>query len=111
MIFSGSMIAIIFACVLTVQIGIMVMPLTNPSAVQAEDKSTSISCDNVGSCEKTECVDGVCNSSPTNSSSIVDSPSPTSRANDEGPQNARNITSPSLTALDERMSLREELKR
>ena len=106
LIYSGNTIAIIFACVLTVQIGIMMMPLTNPNAVQAEDKSTSISCDGVGMCEKTQCVDEVCDTSPTNSSSIVDSPSPVSRATDEESQSAGNTTSTSLTPLDERMSLR-----
>ena len=70
------------------------MPLTNSNEVRAEDKSTSISCDSIGMCEKTECVDGVCDTSPTNSSSIVDSPSsPLSRANDEDSQSANNTTS------------------
>jgi len=110
-IFSGNLIASIFASVLTVQIGIMIMPLTNPNAVYAEDKSTSISCDGVGMCEKTECVDGSCSTSPTNSSSIVDSPSPLSRTNDEDSQSAGNATSTSLTPLDQRMCLRENLKR
>jgi hypothetical protein len=112
MIFSGKMIAIIFACVFTIQVGVMMMPLTNLNTVQAEDKSTSISCDGVGMCEKTECVDEMCNSSPTNSSKIVDSPSsPLSRADDGDSQSADNTTSTSLTPLDQRMSLREGLKR
>lgn len=87
------------------------MPLTNQNAVYAEDKSTSISCDGGGMCEKTECVDGSCNTSPTNSSNIVDSPSPLSRTNDEDSQSAGNATSTSLTPLDQRMGLRENLKR
>lgn len=109
-IFSGNLIASIFATVLTVQIANM-MPLTTPNAVYAEDKSTSISCDGVGMCEKTECVDGSCNTSPTNSSSIVDSPSPLSSTNDEDSNGAGNATSTSLTPLDQRMGLRENLKR
>jgi len=106
--------AVNFACVITVQVGIMIMPLTNPNpnAVRAEDKSASIPCDSIEMCEKTECVDGVCDTSPTNSSSIVNSPSsPLSRANDEGSQRADNTTSTSSTPLDQRMSLREGLKR
>lgn len=110
-IFSGNLIASIFATVLTVQIGIMMMPLTTPNAVYAEDKSTSISCDGVGMCEKTECVDGSCNTSPTNSSSIVDSPSPLSSTTDEDSNGAGNATNTSLTPLDQRMGLRENLKR
>jgi hypothetical protein len=109
-IFSGNLIASIFATVLTVQIAIM-MPLTTSNAVYAEDKSTSISCDGVGMCEKTECVDGSCNTSPTNSSSIVDSPSPLSSTNDEDSNGVGNATSTSLTPLDQRMGLRENLKR
>ena len=109
-IFSGNLIASIFATVLTVQIAIM-MPLTTSNAVYAEDKSTSISCDGVGMCEKTECVDGSCNTSPTNSSSIVDSPSPLSSTTDEDSNGAGNATNTSLTPLDQRMGLRENLKR
>lgn len=98
--------AVIIACVITVQVGIMIMPLTNPNAVRAEDKSTSISCDSIGVCKKTECVDGVCDTSQTNSSSIVNSPSsPLSRANDEGSQSVDKPTSTSSTPLDQRMSL------
>jgi hypothetical protein len=109
-IFSGNLIASIFATVLTVQIAIM-MPLTTSNAVYAEDKSTSISCDGVGMCEKTECVDGSCNTSPTNSSSIVDSPSPLSSTTDEDSNGAGNATNTSLTPLDQRMGIRENLKR
>jgi hypothetical protein len=111
-IFSGKKVALVFACIFTAQVGIMMMPLTNSNEVRAEDKSTSISCDGIGTCEKTECVDGVCNTSPTNSSSIVDSPSlPPSRANDEDSPIANNTTSSSLTPLDQRLSLREDLTR
>ena len=111
MIFSGKMIAVSFACVLSVQVGIMMMPLTNPNVVRAEDKSTSISCDGIGMCEKTECVDGVCDTSQTNSSSIIDSPSsPLSRAKEDS-QSADNATSTSSTPIDQRMSLRESLMR
>ena len=109
-IFSGNLISSIFATVLAVQIAIM-MPLTTPNAVYAEDKSTSISCDGVGMCEKTECVDGSCNVSPTNSSSMIDSPSPLSGTTDEDSNGAGNATNTSLTPLDQRMGIRENLKR
>jgi hypothetical protein len=109
MIFSRKMIAVSFACVLTVQIGIMMMYLTNPNVVRAEDKSTSISCDGIGMCKKTECVDGVCDTSQTNSSSIIDSPS--SPGAKEDSQSADNATSTSSTPIDQRMSLRESLMR
>jgi len=108
-IFSGKMMALFFACALTVQVGIM---MTNSNEVRAEDKSTSISCDGIGTCEKTECVDGICDTSQTNSSSIVDSPSsPLAKENDEESQSANNTTSSSLTPFEQRLSLREELKR
>jgi hypothetical protein len=68
--FFEKMIVITLACDFTVKIGIM-LPLTNPITVQAEDMSTSISCDGVGMCKKTECVAGVCDTSPTNSSNII----------------------------------------
>jgi hypothetical protein len=110
-IFSSNLIASIFATVLTVPIGTMMMPLTTPNAGYAEDKSTSISCDGVGMCEKTECVDGSCNTSPTNSSSIVDSPSPLSNTTDQDSNGAGNATNTSLTPLDQRMGIRENLKK
>lgn len=40
------------------------------SDVLAQDKSTSVTCTGVGPCEKTECVDGECETVSTNSSSI-----------------------------------------
>lgn len=112
MIFSEKTMVVVFGCVITVLVGINIMQLTNPDPVRAEDKSTNISCDSIGMCEKTECVDGVCDTSPTNSSSIIDSPSSTlSRANDKDSQSADNTTSTSLTPHDQRMALRESLKR
>jgi hypothetical protein len=111
MIFFEKMIAMAIACIFTAQIGIM-MPLTNPNTVRAEDLSTSISCDGGGMCKKTECVDGVCDTSPTNSSNIIHSPStPLSRADNRDSQSADNTTSTFSTPLDQRMSLREGLNR
>jgi hypothetical protein len=39
--------------------------------VKAEDKSTSITCSGAGPCEKTECIDGDCETTITNSSNIT----------------------------------------
>lgn len=39
--------------------------------VLAEDKSTSITCSGLGPCEKTECVNGDCETTITNSSNIT----------------------------------------
>ena len=39
--------------------------------VLAEDKSTSITCSGPGPCEKTECVNGDCETTITNSSNIT----------------------------------------
>jgi hypothetical protein len=112
-IISGKMMTLVPICILTVQVGMMMMmPLTSLREVKAEDKSTSISCDGVGTCEKTECVDGVCETNPTNSSSILDSPSsPLSEATDEDSQSANNTTSQPLSPLDQRLSLREDVMR
>jgi hypothetical protein len=38
--------------------------------ILAQDKSTSVTCTGVGACEKTECVDGECETVITNSSNI-----------------------------------------
>lgn len=102
-------IASLFACVLTLYVGVMMV--TIPSAADAEDKSTSISCDGVGMCEKTECVDGVCDTGPTNSSSIADNPSPLSGADDTDSASADNATGTASTPLDQRLDIRENLKR
>jgi hypothetical protein len=99
----------LFACVLTLYVGVMMV--TIPSAADAEDKSTSISCDGVGTCEKTECVDGVCDTGPTNSSSIVDNPSPLSGADDKDSAGADNTTGTTSSPLDQRLDIRENLKR
>jgi hypothetical protein len=40
------------------------------SDVLAQDKSTSVTCTGLGPCEKTECVDGECETVTTNSSNI-----------------------------------------
>jgi hypothetical protein len=83
-----------------------------PNNANAEDKSTTISCDGVGDCEKTECIDGICSTSPTNSSSIEDSQkAPSGAANNhfEGKDNPRDIAS---DAAEHRLDIREErLKR
>jgi hypothetical protein len=105
-----SKISILFACVLTLYVGSTT--LTIPNTVVAVDKSTTISCGGGGDCEKTECIDSVCSTSPTNSSSIDDSqkaPSGTADKDSEGKDNPRDIAS---EAAKHRLDIREErLKR
>jgi hypothetical protein len=99
-------ISILFACVLTLYVG--ATTLTVPNTANAEDKSTTISCDGVGDCEKTECVNSVCNTSPTNSSSIEDSqkaPSGAAEKDSGGKDNPRDIAS---DAAKHRLDIREE---
>jgi hypothetical protein len=57
-------------CILVVYVGISTF---SQSDALAEDKSTSITCTGVGSCEKTECVNGNCETTATNSSNISSS--------------------------------------
>lgn len=57
-------------CILVVYIGISAF---GQSDALAEDKSTSITCTGIGSCEKTECVNGNCETTATNSSNVSSS--------------------------------------
>jgi hypothetical protein len=63
MIFSRKMMAIVFSYVITALVGIIIMPLINPDAIRAEDKSTSISFASMGMCDNTECIEGICDTS------------------------------------------------
>jgi len=63
MIFSRKMMAIVFSYVITALVGIIIMPLINPDAIRAEDKSTSISFASMGMCDNTECIKGICDTS------------------------------------------------
>lgn len=55
-------------CLLATYLGITAIGLDDTLAV---DKSTSITCTGVGPCEKTECVNGDCETTATNSSNIT----------------------------------------
>jgi hypothetical protein len=46
--------------------------------LNAVDKSTSITCGDLWSCEKTVCIDGECTTTKTNSSDVVDIDAPKS---------------------------------
>ncbi|HZD35584.1 MAG TPA: hypothetical protein VE130_10295 [Nitrososphaeraceae archaeon] len=48
----------------------------------AQDKSTSITCTGVGPCEKTECVNGDCETKSTNSSNISTTQGPDDKNSD-----------------------------
>jgi hypothetical protein len=58
---------IITSCILSVYIGLTMIGLNE---ILAQDKSTTITCTDPGPCEKTECVNGNCESTTTNSSNI-----------------------------------------
>jgi hypothetical protein len=55
-------------CLLATYSGITAIGLNDTFA---EDKSTSITCTGVGPCEKTECINGDCQTTATNSSNIT----------------------------------------
>src|SRR5918996_6278379 len=57
----------IASCILALYIGVTLM---GQHEIFAQDKSTTITCTDAGPCEKTECVNGNCESSATNSSNI-----------------------------------------
>jgi hypothetical protein len=57
----------IVSCILALYFG--VTP-TGQNEIFAQDKSTTITCNDGGPCEKTECVNGDCESTATNSSNI-----------------------------------------
>lgn len=57
----------IVLCILAIYVGITTM---GQDEILAEDKSTSITCTGAGPCEKTECINGNCETIATNSSNI-----------------------------------------
>jgi len=59
--------AVVVLCALAAYVGITVM---NHGEIIAQDTSTSITCNGLEPCEKTECVDGNCETTATNSSNI-----------------------------------------
>ena len=57
----------IVLCILAMYVGITTM---GQDEILAQDKSTSITCTGEGPCEKTECINGNCETIATNSSNI-----------------------------------------
>jgi hypothetical protein len=85
-------------CILAIFIGIT---MTGQNEIYAQDKSTSITCTGAGPCEKTECINGDCETIATNSSNI----SSTSGSDGKESDNNENSISDSLR---ERLSMRED---
>lgn len=54
-------------CILAIYIGIL---MVGQNEILAQDKSTSITCTGAGPCEKTECINGDCETISTNSSNV-----------------------------------------
>ena len=84
-------------CTLAISMGITI---TGQDEILAQDKSTSITCTDAGPCEKTECVNGNCETIATNSSNI----SSTSGSDDKDSDTQESIAD----SLKERMSMRED---
>jgi hypothetical protein len=74
--------------------------ITGQADIYAQDKSTSITCTGAGPCEKTECINGDCETISTNSSNI----SSTNASDEKDPDNQESIAD----SLRERLSLRED---
>jgi hypothetical protein len=66
----------------------------------AQDKSTSITCNNNQPCEKTACIDGDCDTTISNSSQISSTQESDTTDNDT----KKSI----INSIDERMSIRED---
>jgi hypothetical protein len=68
--------------------------------ILAEDKSTSITCTGAGPCEKTECINGNCETIASNSSNI----STTNGSDDKDSETQESIAD----SLKDRMRMRED---
>ena len=84
-------------CTLAISMGITIM---GQDVILAEDKSTLITCTGAGPCEKTECVNGNCETIATNSSNI----SSTSGSDDKDSDTQESIAD----SLKQRLSMRED---
>jgi len=84
-------------CTLAISMGVTIM---GQNEILAQDKSTSITCTGAGPCEKTECVNGNCETIDTNSSNI----SSTSGSDDKDSDTQESIAD----SLKERLSMRED---
>lgn len=87
----------IVLCILAMYVGITTM---GQDEILAQDKSTSITCTGEGPCEKTECIDGNCETIATNSSNI----SSTNGSGDRDSETQESIAD----SLKDRMRMRED---
>ena len=87
----------IVLCILTIYVGITTM---GQDEILAQDKSTSITCTGAGPCEKTECINGNCETIATNSSNI----SSTNGSDDKDSEAQESIAD----SLKDRMRMRED---
>jgi hypothetical protein len=87
----------IVLCILAIYVGITTM---GQDEILAQDKSTSITCTGAGPCEKTECINGNCETIATNSSNI----SSTNGSDDKDSEAQESIAD----SLKDRMRMRED---
>jgi len=87
----------IVLCILVIYVGITTM---GQEEILAEDKSTSITCTDAGPCEKTECINGNCETIASNSSNI----SSTNGSDDKDSETQESIAD----SLKDRMRMRED---
>lgn len=87
----------IVLCILVIYVGITTM---GQDEILAQDKSTSITCTGAGPCEKTECINGNCETIATNSSNI----SSTNGSDDKDSEAQESIAD----SLKDRMRMRED---
>ena len=87
----------IVLCILAIYVGITTM---GQEEILAEDKSTSITCTGAGPCEKTECINGNCETIASNSSNI----SSTNGSDDKDSETQES----NADSLKDRMRMRED---
>jgi hypothetical protein len=87
----------IVLCILAMYVGITTM---GQDEIIAQDKSTSITCTGEGPCEKTECINGNCETIATNSSNI----SSTNGSDGKDSETQESIAD----SLKDRMRMRED---
>jgi hypothetical protein len=87
----------IVLCILAMYVGITTM---GQDEILAQDKSTSITCTGEGPCEKTECINGNCETIATNSSNI----SSINGSDDNDSETQESIAD----SLKDRMRMRED---
>ena len=88
----------IASCILALYFGLTPM---GQDEIFAQDKSTTITCNDGGPCEKIECVNGDCESTATNSSNI----SSTIGSSDEKESESQKRTA---DPREERLSMRDD---